>query len=106
CCSLPPAALRARPPLPPRRSSDLVPTLSARRAAPVPAGTRLVFGASVTGGGRCLSTQALAVGGVARRGQRHGPTRPPRVRISRSDRKSTRLNSSHVKTSDAVFCME
>src|SRR5690606_40007919 len=56
---------------------------------------------------------------VAREGQSSGiaavPARPPscacesvvaRDRTSPSDRKSTRLNSSHVKISYAVFCLK
>src|SRR5690606_39423906 len=31
---------------------------------------------------------------------------PPRARLERADRKSTRLNSSHVKISYAVFCLK
>src|SRR5690606_41943944 len=48
------------------------------------------------------------------RGQGHGveeaqTTRPrplPRILAQRPDRKSTRLNSSHVKISYAVFCLK
>src|SRR5690606_40196583 len=41
---------------------------------------------------------------IFRRPSRLDPTRPPINYASRLDRKSTRLNSSHVKISYAVFC--
>src|SRR5215469_5386861 len=44
------------------------------------------------------------------RGHRPGQRRPPgllrRGRVHRADRKSTRLNSSHVENSYAVFCLK
>src|SRR2546427_8860889 len=45
---------------------------------------------------------------VRRRGSRgRGPTTPPdRYRTGCSDRKSTRLNSSHSQISYAVFCLK
>src|SRR5438874_4259023 len=44
----------------------------------------------------------------ARRGPAGPPLRPPRrgARPGRGDRKSTRLNSSHVEISYAVFCLK
>src|SRR5690606_41629073 len=55
----------------------------------------------------------VAVPGKARAaGWRPRSTSPPRVKTSRNaekkrtDRKSTRLNSSHVKISYAVFCLK
>src|SRR5436309_7268987 len=41
-----------------------------------------------------------------RRGDAAGDDRPHAVRNGRPDRKSTRLNSSHVKISYAVFCLK
>src|SRR2546427_8292061 len=38
--------------------------------------------------------------------QRRGPYRPAALREQRSDRKSTRLNSSHSQISYAVFCLK
>src|SRR3989442_5583769 len=40
-----------------------------------------------------------------RRGHHRGP-QPPERRSRRGDRKSTRLNSSHVRISYAVFCLK
>src|SRR5690606_40815675 len=36
----------------------------------------------------------------------YGATRKLEVQINKTDRKSTRLNSSHVKISYAVFCLQ
>src|SRR5690606_41960630 len=36
----------------------------------------------------------------------HRPRHRPRTRLLATDRKSTRLNSSHVKISYAVFCLK
>src|SRR5690349_23598410 len=89
--------LRAPPPLPSfptRRSSDLA-RQSARQRGPGPVGGR-------RGGHLGLSgTAHLArAGGAAR------PVEPAQHRRPRRDRKSTRLNSSHVETSYAVFCLK
>src|SRR5690606_41127880 len=43
---------------------------------------------------------------VARSAQRDGQQDPGCARAGREDRKSTRLNSSHVKISYAVFCLK
>src|SRR5690606_41227124 len=72
---------------PPRRSSDL-----ARENTPVGFTDR--FGA-FGDGLQAFSWPVVAV---------HGPIRP-RLPSGR-DRKSTRLNSSHVKISYAVFCLK
>src|SRR5690606_39286406 len=45
-------------------------------------------------------------GGGRRRGGRPGRDQPQARRPRRLDRKSTRLNSSHVKISYAVFCLK
>src|SRR5690606_41070464 len=87
----PPAARRGPPPFPTRRSSDL--------------------------GARVISTTALVSTPVSRRQRLHvtcSDCRRLRRRTRRglspglspscTDRKSTRLNSSHVKISYAVFC--
>src|SRR5436309_9979017 len=37
---------------------------------------------------------------------RHRELRAPRIPVAAEDRKSTRLNSSHVKISYAVFCLK
>src|SRR6266699_5630417 len=42
----------------------------------------------------------------ARESRRSCPAPPSRRRASRKDRKSTRLNSSHVRISYAVFCLK
>src|SRR5690242_21369963 len=34
------------------------------------------------------------------------PTPPPQIRVVQEDRKSTRLNSSHMSISYAVFCLK
>src|SRR5690349_22553991 len=46
------------------------------------------------------------LGGQARRGQPDLQAHHRRVRLDRGDRKSTRLNSSHVEISYAVFCLK
>src|SRR5204862_6462132 len=78
-CSAPHRALHS---FPTRRSSDLGcgrSSLSARRPAARPA---------------------------RRRGSRTTSAFPPACRPGRRDRKSTRLNSSHVEISYAVFCLK
>src|SRR5690349_23647592 len=39
-------------------------------------------------------------------GRCHPPAAPPPARTAATDRKSTRLNSSHVEISYAVFCLK
>src|SRR5690606_41709224 len=75
------AAPRDLPSFPTRRSSDLRPRGPSRGRTPGP-------------------DRAARVRHRARR-----PLAPPR-RQRRTDRKSTRLNSSHVKISYAVFCLK
>src|SRR5690606_40104834 len=82
-----PAARRALHSFPTRRSSDLW-------------GRRLQ--AADRGGARPAAARAPALGGGACGGARQ----PGRDRRDREDRKSTRLNSSHVKISYAVLCLK
>src|SRR5207302_6850995 len=60
--------------------------------------------------GRAVSQLAgrllLSVPRLALRPRRPGVLGLPRLDESRGDRKSTRLNSSHVKISYAVFCLK
>src|SRR5690606_41767454 len=96
CCS---AHRRALHSFPTRRSSDL----------PSPAAQReLFFGAA-----RDVFAQEPVAAGARRVDQsqdveqrRFAATRRPHHRQKFSDRKSTRLNSSHVKISYAVFCLK
>src|SRR5690606_41954497 len=76
---------------PTRRSSDLPPTaIQARRV-------RRRFRVSSSRRPRSPSAQVRTAGPASR------PASPPG---SAEDRKSTRLNSSHVKISYAVFCLK
>src|SRR5690606_41599080 len=54
--------------------------------------------------GRCLEGKDRAGKRFALASGRRAPSPPPPDRKGAEDRKSTRLNSSHVKTSYAVFC--
>src|SRR5690606_3688195 len=61
------------------------------------------FGCYDQSGALCLSSRPP----VSSRGPRHREHRHKKRRIGgRGDRKSTRLNSSHVKISYAVFCLQ
>src|SRR5690606_41898484 len=88
-CSAP----RALPPFPTRRSSDLLTRLQVEHVERV--GDRLRGGAELQLSGRRQQHRAL------QRAGRHLPRRHAAL-----DRKSTRLNSSHVKISYAVFCLK
>src|SRR5690606_42131121 len=84
---------------PTRRSSDLL-----GRQLPVERGDLHLAGGRHPGGAPPAHAPSLrALGGPSRPGG-HPPVLegPPRAR----DRKSTRLNSSHVKISYAVFCLK
>src|SRR5690606_23312406 len=74
-----------------------------RRTSPMRAGVRL-FGARVTDGLNIACRRGFS------RDRRRPPTHHPWLmqypRPSSLDRKSTRLNSSHVKISYAVFCLK
>src|SRR5207302_8541372 len=94
------------PPFPTRRSSDLIGALG-REIAPHPL-AQLVRRARI-GGRAQVDLGAAALAGRAGESVRQGGS--PRqalegdaAEIGRADRKSTRLNSSHVKISYAVFC--
>src|SRR5690606_40012652 len=50
--------------------------------------------------------QAAAPTLAALVGHEHGPDLPEAAQRNQQDRKSTRLNSSHVKISYAVFCLK
>src|SRR5205807_10400106 len=99
------AELRDRGCFPPRRSSDLA--LLAREARAVP---------GVVPAGRVQELVELAVEVVdiglrfLRRGLAEdlgaGTRRPMSTTSSARDRKSTRLNSSHLVSSYAVFCLK
>src|SRR5207302_4225307 len=87
--------LRDRHSFPTRRSSDLTvgsPGLSSRVR-------RRRKESSVPGSGKRTD-------GDAERLKEHRPRRGSEPGTELSDRKSTRLNSSHVKISYAVFCMK
>src|SRR5690606_40357140 len=91
------AARRELPSFPTRRSSDLDRAGGGRPALPR-------RGARRRGGGarrrRTAQLPAAAATGPALAAARRGPGH------ARADRKSTRLNSSHVKISYAVFCLK
>src|SRR5690606_41391832 len=97
--ALPPAsAARPQPPsLPTRRSSDLHPDPDRH-----PRGDRVP---AVRPGG-AVAPPAPHRASVRRQVQgRTRPEGPADQRVEEGDRKSTRLNSSHVKISYAVFCL-
>src|SRR5690606_40679526 len=52
------------------------------------------------------SSASVPPGGTARSTSSVKPPRRSRTSAARPDRKSTRLNSSHVKKSYAVFCLK
>src|SRR5690606_41459091 len=74
--------------------------LSDRDVPPLSTGGRGLPARRRGGAGRPGARRALP--GPARRLGRPGPGR----RVAPGDRKSTRLNSSHVKISYAVFCLK
>src|SRR5690606_41914403 len=94
---------RDLPSFPPRRSSDLGASAPALRAP-------------FSQGGPCIADEGfvtlVAAGrppeGLGKHAQEDpgGHRRPPVRCSARRDRKSTRLNSSHVKISYAVFCLK
>src|SRR5699024_12763187 len=97
CCS--PASLHS---FPTRRSSDLELVQGASHAFDLDeyrAGrlSPVFFGSAVNNFG----VQPLLDFFV-----RHAPPPQPRATTTREDRKSTRLNSSHVSISYAVFCLQ
>src|SRR5690606_40065932 len=98
CLSHGPAAHRARLSFPTRRSSDL-----GLRGLPV-ARRRQFDWAGYSR--RCRSSGARRTGGDPPPPSAPPASCRPSARSSARDRKSTRLNSSHVKISYAVFCLK
>src|SRR5690606_41631626 len=100
-----PRGPRSLHPFPTRRSSDLV--LLARLRRELGTDRRI----DIISGFRSPATNAMLrkrSGGVARR-SKHMDGMAVDIRIPGvplTDRKSTRLNSSHVKISYAVFCLK
>src|SRR5690606_41444773 len=102
--------------LPPAAGPPRVPTLSLHDALPISASRhRRVCARDWRDHGRIRDLQGGAAGtpavpgvGPYRAGLRHatGVQHLSRVVSQTSDRKSTRLNSSHVKISYAVFCLK
>src|SRR5690606_41335264 len=86
-------ALRDLPSFPTRRSSDLP---ECRRRARSSGGSRPRGGAD----------RGRPPDHLGRHAVHRVTLAPPRPQIKHRDRKSTRLNSSHVKTSYAVFCLK
>src|SRR5690606_39828453 len=100
-CSFPalsavPAHLR---PFPPRRSSDLPEFLLTARGA-------AIAGIFLDRLRRLARSRQPDHRSSSRRRIRAQEHRQPRAARRHEDRKSTRLNSSHVKISYAVFCLE
>src|SRR5207249_12240388 len=98
-------ALRDLRSFPTRRSSDLSHRGAIGQGGPWCATARLDRGGGACPGVRCLARgDPLArIGRSIRRGA--GESSPPRT-VRPADRKSTRLNSSHVSISYAVFCLQ
>src|SRR5690606_41852028 len=89
---------------PTRRSSDLPSTIS--RALSV---TRVNQTSGLARNSRFIRGTCCCSGGI--QGSSRGPSSSPQQNTTLSistntDRKSTRLNSSHVKISYAVFCLK
>src|SRR5690606_41440746 len=82
---------------PTRRSSDLTAARRSRR--------RAASGSSAASAGAPARDSSRAAATVPRTSQR-ALIRPPPWQDDPVDRKSTRLNSSHVKISYAVFCLK
>src|SRR5690606_41752221 len=98
--------------LPGRGDHRLLPAFPTRRSSDLPAGRRrFVQAAAILGSDRLGKAQRVAtrVASPARSRSRN-PSKQGRVDVIRrseiGDRKSTRLNSSHVKISYAVFCLK
>src|SRR5690606_41818694 len=91
---------RALHSFPTRRSSDLRHGRNRRMAAPGRGAGRTEQG---RGGTR---VDAIVVENIVKRFGSVEALRGVSFRVRRGDRKSTRLNSSHVKISYAVFCLK
>src|SRR5207302_8242883 len=94
------------PPFPTRRSSDLAGSVGCLGEAVCPAGAA----AAREGRGRAAAGESEAGSGFSFARLDAGGSRVPVLSDScrdraAADRKSTRLNSSHVKISYAVFCL-
>src|SRR5699024_12036494 len=96
-CSFVPATL---PSFPPRRSSDLA-GYRGGGASPGDAGEDAEEGRTRFSGGRLVTVD----GGMLLAGRLHVLGRLGTA-VAVADRKSTRLNSSHVSISYAVFCLK
>src|SRR5690606_41698661 len=98
-------ARRARHSFPTRRSSDLGAPAAARlRDERLPRGDRVAVLAAEHPGVLLAFARQHAVVGVDR--VPADLLAPLALLLGRRDRKSTRLNSSHVKISYAVFCLK
>src|SRR5690242_21330722 len=78
-------------------------TLSLHDALPISRACRAGGGA---GGGRAADAAAPAAVGRGAGGAARAPPHRGARRCARGDRKSTRLNSSHMSISYAVFCLK
>src|SRR5699024_12644674 len=101
-----PAPDRHVPPFPPRRSSDLSGENGTGYPDPHVAPYPFASQVAVRPAARSYSTPAVAVTPVhdLRRIRPRIALQIATVEQQRADRKSTRLNSSHVSISYAVFC--
>src|SRR5690606_41989857 len=90
---------RDLPSFPTRRSSDLRPPTSSRRDAGAPGSSTPIRAGTNRPNRAWISTSPP-------RGECGGNTENRERGRAATDRKSTRLNSSHVKISYAVFCLK
>src|SRR5207302_5033571 len=106
CTSHAPATLRHLPSFPTRRSSDLLgPVLVHHHRGELIVGNELGDGAEIAEAGRLrLIAQWIGLQACVDLLFLQQPL--ARRRAADRDRKSTRLNSSHVKISYAVFCLK
>src|SRR5690606_40211887 len=87
-------------------------TLSLHDALPISRRRTVPRAALAAAAAAAARLPPAAVAGRRSAARRHHPHRCPpgaatsRPRCARADRKSTRLNSSHVKISYAVFCLK
>src|SRR5690606_40565819 len=83
---------------------DALPISVARRRRALEGGSAARSSGDSEGRGRCLRLPGIRPGSLDHRHRPGGRRR--RFQPSDIDRKSTRLNSSHVKISYAVFCLK